>query len=126
MTGVCDCPVGFEGELCESTIRDKILGSFTVSSDCMDGTIPTVEWAVLAIDGTFTEVFINNFHEPAVNLRATVIDSVSLVILEQFTDGYTINGSGTFINEGILELEYTLVRDANQETTTCTAIATRE
>lgn len=127
--GVCDCPPGFEGEFCEEFSRQKILGNFDVTSNCVGDSAETNTWAIGASASAFNEVLINNFHKPALNIVATITNPETLEISEQFIGGavsYTIAGSGTIDGDGQLSIQYTVIRDVPADTTSCTVNAIRQ
>ena len=127
--GICECPPGFEGELCGSFTREKIVGNFDLVSNCMGGAPVTNTWGVGASATALNEVVINNFHELALNVIATINDPTTIEIKEQFIGGstsYTISGSGTINSDGQFTIQYTIFDDISTETTTCTVDAVRQ
>lgn len=129
MEGVCDCPLGFEGEFCEEFSRQKILGNFDVTSNCVGDSAETNTWAIAASASAFNQVVIVNFHKPALDIVATITNPETLEIAEQFIGGvvsYTIAGSGTIDGDGQLSIQYTVIRDVPADTTTCTVDAIRQ
>jgi hypothetical protein len=128
--GDCNCPLGFEGDLCETFTREKILGNFDVASNCMVGSADTDEWGIGASASAFNEVLINNFHKPALNIIATIVDPTTLEIKEQVVGGsptsYTISGSGTIKSDGQLTFQYTVFSDLPVDTARCSVSAIRQ
>ena len=127
--GICECPPGFEGDLCEDFIRQKIQGNFDVASSCTGDTEVTDTWAIGASASSFNEVLINNFHKPALNVIGTITGTDSIEIKEQFIGGstsYTISGFGNIEGEGQLSIQYTVIRDVPSDTTVCSVAAVRQ
>ena len=110
LDGACDCPVGFEGDLCEIFSRDRILGNFDVSSECIRGEAATQTWGIGASADASNEILINNFHIPALNVIATLTDSVTIEILEQLAstsnEGYIVQGFGSIETENLINIQY--------------------
>ena len=121
--GICDCPPGFEGELCDEFSRQKILGNFDVTSNCTGDTSVTETWSISASSSAFNEVLIGNFHRPALNMFATIVDSNTIEIEEQIIGSYIIYGSGTIEGEGNLSIQYTAI---SADTTNCSVNALRQ
>ena len=128
--GLCDCPDGFEGELCEEFSRQKILGNFDVSSDCVGDSSETNVWSIAASASTANEVLISSIHKPTLNVSATITDANAIEIEEQFvSDGifnYNVYGSGTIESEGQFSMEYTVINIGLSDTTTCSVNAIRK
>ncbi|MCR9290461.1 MAG: calcium-binding EGF-like domain-containing protein [Bacteroidetes bacterium] len=121
--GICDCPPGFEGEFCEEFSRQKILGNFDVTSNCMEDTSVTETWGISASTSAFNEVLIGNFHRPALNIFATIVDLNTIEIEEQIIGSFIIYGSGTIEGEGNLSIQYTAI---STDTTNCSVNALRQ
>jgi len=128
--GICACEPGFEGDSCETLTREKLTGNYTITSTCDDGSAPTTTWAVAASASALTDILINNFHEPAFNLTATIVADDVFEIKETFlsTQGVTYNviGSGTFDGDGNIDIDYQLVSASSATTITCSVVATRQ
>ena len=124
--GLCDCPSGFEGEFCEEFSRQKILGDFDVTSNCMGDTSVTETWGIAASSAAFNEVLIGNFHKPALYVVATITDPNIIEIEEQLLNGSEISGSGTIEGEGQLSIQYTVIRVNPVDTTNCSVNAVRQ
>jgi len=59
--GVCSCPSGYEGELCETETRAKILGTYQVSENCDSTGSATYNVTITAASSDVTKVLISPF-----------------------------------------------------------------
>jgi hypothetical protein len=68
-------------------------------------------------------VLIGNFHRPALNIFATIVDLNTIEIEEQIIGSFIIYGSGTIEGEGNLSIQYTAI---STDTTNCSVNALRQ
>lgn len=127
--GVCDCPAGFEGDLCQTMTSSRITGNYNVFTACEGDEAPTETWSVSQSASAANEIILNNFHKPALNVVAVILDPNTIEIKEQFFTiegvGYTITGSGVIDRENNLNVSYQVVTDIPAATFACIADATR-
>lgn len=103
--GACACEAGYEGSLCETLSRAKLLGSYTTELTCDDGTTET-STATVTLDGSN-------------DIGATIsISGSSFLVVMTGRNSFNIPeqqacgtctlveyGSGTVESEGVLEME---------------------
>ena len=92
--GNCLCQSGYEGSQCETVIRDKFLGVWSVfESSTMTG--QPRNYTVNITEGdNITDVKIRNFYNLLTNDVYAIVKGDSLVINKQSIDGRTIQGYG--------------------------------
>lgn len=128
--GVCACQAGFEGEFCEILTREKLTGNYNITTSCDEGSTSTEEWAVAGSASALNEILINNFHEQAFNVTATLINNDFFELKESSLTSqgtiYTVTGTGTFDGSGEIKVDYQLVSDSPSSTINCSVVAMRQ
>ena len=126
--GKCECPPGFEGDLCELLTFEKISGNFDVVSNCTEGSSLTDLWGIGKSTAGDNKILINNFHLPAINILATITDPKTFEIDHDFIEEsvfYSVLGTGTIVEEGQLFVEYSLISSISTDTIVCSVNAIR-
>ena len=59
--GVCSCPSGYEGELCETETRAKIIGTYQVNETCDSTGAANYNVTITAASSDVTKVLISPF-----------------------------------------------------------------
>jgi hypothetical protein len=100
LEGVCNCENGYEKDsagLCNTEIRAKFVGSWTVSDNCSQSGTASYTVSVTASTANILEVKITNFWGSFVNQGTATIDGSTINIARQEPDAdqYFISGSGT-------------------------------
>lgn len=98
--GSCECPVGYEGPRCETTTRDKFLGSWNVIED---GTISSAANYTLSVQkGTeIDQVIIRNFNNFSNGIVTAKVYLDTIIVpqqmMEQDGEIKTVEGKGYFV-----------------------------
>lgn len=100
LEGVCNCENGYEKDsagLCNTEIRAKFQGSWTVSDNCSQSGTASYTVSVTASTANILEVKITNFWGSFVNQGTATIDGNTINIARQEPDAdlFFISGSGT-------------------------------
>ena len=122
VSGACDCLEGFEGELCETSIRQKFLGTYDVSYEGCFSTTPNHTVGVEQDPAAANQVLIKDLGDYACPegagrvILTAVIEGDQLTIAEQTVDcgliAYEFLGNGR-IADGVLTLEFWVNYDAD-------------
>ncbi len=121
--GSCVCPAGFEGSNCEVSTRAKFLGFYNVTETC-PGEVYSYTFTITAGPSSATAIIIDNITGWG-PITGTVSGNGLTIPTQQVTemgDIVTVVGSGQ-ISGNTLNMSYTLSADG--ESTSCTAIGTR-
>ena len=101
--GACTCPVGFEGERCETVSRDKFIGVWTVTEDGSASSATRYAVSVEQYPGEVTKVWIRNFNNQANAAVMAQVNGDTIVIPSQtYTVGQitkTVDGIGIVKDE---------------------------
>lgn len=122
--GICDCPNGYEGTLCESEVRAKFKGTWTVQDNCSQS--GTSGYTVGVVNGTtINEVNITNFWEAfSAPVKATVTgNTISVALQEPDNDDWTVSGQGT-ITGNTINWNYTITNPSGVADV-CTGVWTK-
>jgi hypothetical protein len=115
--GTCVCVGGYEGENCESLIRDRLLGIHEGQEACTDVAPYTYPLFIAEGTGGVQSIVIGNFSNRVIGVNAS-IQSGGIVIPQQTiqvqSGSVTVEGTGT-ISDSTLFFYFTLV-DGNGST----------
>jgi hypothetical protein len=107
--GICACQVGYEGMHCETTMRDKFLGTFQVQED---GTLSPAALYTAYIEpgAVVNEVKIRNmqngFTDPVVAIVKADTITIARQTVKHGTFDYTIEGQGFIKGTNPLDQHY--------------------
>lgn len=116
--GSCACPVGYEGPRCETTTRDKFLGSWNVIED---GSISSAANYALSVQkGTeIDQVIIRNFNNFSNGIVTAKVYLDTIIVpnqmMEQDGEIKTVEGKGYFVYtehyplHGVLQMNYRVI-----------------
>lgn len=120
--GSCTCPVGFEGERCETVSRDKFKGVWTVTEDGSSSSGARYAVSVENNNTDVTKVLIRNFNnQNNAVIEALIVKDSIFIPSQTYTVGLltkTVEGKGKVVAEpyygehGILKLNY-IVRSSD-------------
>ena len=116
--GVCSCPSGYEGDLCETETRAKIIGTYQVSEDCGTTGAATYNVTITAASSDVTKVLISPFGGYTGVTATCTLNGSSLTLNSVSGSSLSFsNLSGTVSANGgtISNVSYT-VSDGNSET----------
>ena len=91
--GTCICPTGYEGYQCETIIRDKYEGVWTVEEHG-SASMPAFYDVVVQPGATMTDMTIKNFYNKFISNVNIRVKGDTLYIPQQTIEGYEIKGTG--------------------------------
>ena len=111
------CDEGFEGDKCDTEIREKVVGTYSVTEDCTVTGGATYSVSITKSGTDVTKVLINPMGGYPSSTGTVSVDGTSITIAEQTTGGYTFSGSGTINNGGAsITVTYTVGTGGVSET----------
>lgn len=123
--GICDCPTGYEGDLCDALSKTKFLKNWN-ATDTEVGTTSPLLYTCLVASGTgvsdviisadFSDGYFTN------NISATVTDNTITIPNQQpDNDGYSVTGSGVYnATTNTIDWDYSITEIATISTLTYT------
>ncbi|MEO0469708.1 MAG: calcium-binding EGF-like domain-containing protein [Bacteroidota bacterium] len=122
VTGECVCQEGFEGSLCETSIRQKFLGTYDVSYEGCFSTTPNHTVGIEQDPTAANQVLVKDLGDYACPegegrvILTAVIEGDQLTLAQQSVDCgqiiYNFLGNGR-INEGVLTLDFWVNYDSD-------------
>jgi hypothetical protein len=109
LNGTCDCTTGFEGDDCNTEMREKFIGGYVVSEVC-NGEQYAYQMNIINSGTSVSNVFLVNFGgldinaEAVVNNNSLTIPSATIMVQGE---SLTFEGSGT-IDGNILTITYVI------------------
>ena len=100
--GACSCDDGYEGDACGVEQREKFLGSYRSTTDCLSATYAST----VGVSSTdVTTIIFSNLGNSGITANATVTGSTSFSFdgdstTDSFGDNVTITGSGNVNADG--------------------------
>ena len=127
--GTCGCDAGYEGEACTVLSREDMIGSYTGSDACSASGASSDYTSTVAassssedgvlLTGLWAGFFINT-------ITGTVDgDVITIANQEPDSDGYTIEGTGTYADGGIA-WDFTVTDTETNNVDQCTMSATKQ
>lgn len=115
--GLCICETGYEQNtdgLCNTEVRAKFLGTWTVSEDCTQSAPSSYTTSVTISSGAILEVKITNMWGAFANQVTATVSGSTITIARQApdSDSYYIEGSGT-ISGSTITMNYTVTDETD-------------
>ncbi len=105
--GLCKCQIGYEGDHCETIVRDKFKGVYSVTED---GTISGFAQYAMSIEigDKINEVRIKNFYNryKTEDVIGVCLKDSLFIYPQTMSDGYKIEGSGKIVDTNPLSEHY--------------------
>lgn len=117
LEGVVTCDTGYEPDsagACNTEIRTKFLGSFTVSDVCTSSGTASYVVPVTSSTGSMLEVKLTNFWGTFTNQVTATVSGTTITIARQEpdADGYFVQGTGT-ISGSTITWSYTITDETD-------------
>lgn len=125
VNGICDCNAGYEGDSCQTEIREKFLGDYLANDTCSSQFFGGNYQISIGDNGAIlTQVIIGTgFSDNFTDAVAGKVDGLDIVVEEQFLDGTSryVEGVGSISGNTII-WSYTITDTAlvPNLVTTCT------
>jgi hypothetical protein len=117
--GNCICPAGYEGSLCDTLSRQKMIGNYFVGENC-PGSGAQNYYSNITEGVNAEQIEINNIVNSGLFCDATVSEN-SVYIPDQQVGGIQLSGQGSFneqLNQLILYIDYSISGSLKQCTLT--------
>ena len=123
--GTCLCATGYEGTNCETEVRAKFVGSYSVQESCQSGNY-TFSMSVTSSSTGVSNIIINNFYDIGISVSASITGNSVTIPNQTINDqgvAFTVSGSGQ-LSGNILTLTYNISAGADSDS--CTAPCTKQ
>lgn len=111
------CDEGFEGDKCDTEIREKVVATYSVTEDCSNTGGATYNVVISKSSTDVTKVLIAPFGGYPASTGTVSVDGTSLTIANQTSGGLTFSGTGTINNGGTsISVTYTISDGTDSET----------
>lgn len=124
--GICSCPVGYEGELCETESRAKIVASYAVSENCTVTGPASYTVTITKSSSDISKVIVSPFGGYSGATGVCTLSGTSLtldnvtgtgIVFSAFTGTVSANGSS---------ISVTYTASASGASETCTGTWTKQ
>lgn len=128
-SGTCGCDAGYEGDACDVESREKMIGTYSGSDACSTtgataSYTSTVASSSASADGILVTGLWDGFFINTIS--ATVNgDAITIPNQEPDSDGYTIEGSGTY-TDGSISWSFTVTEVATSGVDQCTMTGVKQ
>jgi hypothetical protein len=124
--GVCTCPTGYEGDLCETESRAKIVASYAVNENCSQTGAASYSVTITKSNADVTKVIVSPFGGYTGATGVCTYTGTSLTFDSVSGTGLVFSGfSGTVSsNGGTISASYTVTAGTASET--CTGTWTKQ
>jgi hypothetical protein len=111
--------------LCVNELFGSYVGDYTCTADSLDSVAMTVTMAPMST-GTDNMIAIHNlsFQQFSVNAKLSCQDQKIMIHSQNF-GMYNVSGSGDFVTDSTIMLNYRIINNAFNDTSNCTAIMKR-
>ncbi len=128
-SGSCLCDAGYEGDACTVLSREDMIGSYIGSDACSNTGATDAYNSSVAESSSFDDgVLINGLWDTFFenNITGTVDgDVITIPNQDPDSDGYTIEGSGTY-TDGTIAWSFTVTETESGLVDQCTMTATKQ
>ena len=107
--GSCVCATGYEGTNCDTEVRTKAIGTWTVADSCSNSGTASYTVTVVTSTGGISEVKITNFWGTFTNQVVATVSGSTVTIARQQpdNDNFYVEGTGT-VSGNTITWSYTI------------------
>ena len=131
-TGLCDCAVGYGGDLCENLLVNDYIGTWSANDQCDSGDLNyEVTITPSATVGEFLMTGFSAFDNPVISVRAVIVDDDNFEIPKGDYVGVSIEGTilgmvDLSATPNKIIIEYRAIPDNNGPIDNCALTLTKQ